>query len=258
MSEIITYTPIGYVDCEQNFPSELPRQPKFANNIAKIILNSTVQPSLSLQDLEGFSHIWVVFNFHQNTDWKPLVSPPRGKEKRGVFATRSPYRPNSIGLSCVALDHIEGNVVHIRNHDLINKTPILDIKPYIPYSDVQSAASSGWLTNESQFKIEYSELSEQQINWIHKNTQLNLKDAINTQLMFEPLNSAKKRLTTEGTFNYFHHRTWKAEFEVVDNSVVIVKILSNYSHEDLLTKEDKYGDKSIHSDYQNVFNTLPT
>ena len=106
----------------------------------------------ALRGLEGFSHLWLVWVFDQavRKDWSPTVRPPRlgGNTRMGVFATRSPFRPNPIALSCVRLDRIEqtadrGTVLHIRGADLMDGTPILDIKPYIPYADCHPEALGG-------------------------------------------------------------------------------------------------------------------
>lgn len=100
----------------------------------------------SLRYLEGFDYIWVISWFHLNGPrLRPLVSPPRGGPKRGVFSTRAPHRPNPIGLSCVRLVKIEGRTLHVDDLDLIDGTPILDIKPYIADYDAIPDASRGWL-----------------------------------------------------------------------------------------------------------------
>jgi tRNA-Thr(GGU) m(6)t(6)A37 methyltransferase TsaA len=102
-------------------------------------------PLETLRDLEGFQRIWVVFAFHRSEGWKPLVRPPRGRGKRGVFATRSPHRPNAIGLSCVELAAVEGRTLTLRGVDLLDGTPVLDIKPYVPYADAFPQARAGWI-----------------------------------------------------------------------------------------------------------------
>ncbi len=107
-----------------------------------------LQPKLSLaiRDLEHFSHIWIIYWLHLNQGWNPLVRPPgRGAQKRGVLATRAPHRPNPIGLSAVRLLAIEQNRLTIDAGDLLDGTPVLDIKPYLPYADQIEDANSGWL-----------------------------------------------------------------------------------------------------------------
>jgi tRNA-Thr(GGU) m(6)t(6)A37 methyltransferase TsaA len=103
-------------------------------------------PEETLAGLEGFSRIWLLFAFHRSQGWAPMVRPPRGPRiKRGVFATRSPHRPNPIGLSCVELVAVEGRRLRLRGVDLLDATPILDIKPYVPYADAFPDAKAGWI-----------------------------------------------------------------------------------------------------------------
>ena len=98
-----------------------------------------------LQDLNGFDRLWLIFAFHLSEGWTSRVKPPRGGQKRGVLATRSPHRPNSIGLSAVELIKIEGRTLHLRGVDLLDGTPVLDIKPYVPYADAFPNAKAGWI-----------------------------------------------------------------------------------------------------------------
>ena len=98
-----------------------------------------------LQDLQGFERIWLIFAFHLSEGWKSMVKPPRGGPKRGVLATRSPHRPNAIGLSAVELVAIEGRTLQLRGVDLLDGTPVLDIKPYVPYADAFLDARAGWI-----------------------------------------------------------------------------------------------------------------
>ncbi len=98
-----------------------------------------------LQDLGGFERVWLIFAFHLSEGWKSTVKPPRGGPKRGVLATRSPHRPNAIGLSAVELLKIEGRTLHLRGVDVLAGTPVLDIKPYVPYADAFPGAKAGWI-----------------------------------------------------------------------------------------------------------------
>lgn len=117
----------------------------------------------AVRGLDAFSHIWLVWVFSEalRDGWSATVRPPRlgGNTHVGVFATRSPYRPNPIGLSAVRLDHVEpdtpqGPLLHVSGIDLVDGTPILDIKPYLPYADSYPDARSGFVTGVSQLRIE--------------------------------------------------------------------------------------------------------
>ena len=144
----INMQPIGVVNSPYQERFATPRQPAYAveDKSAKIVLDAGYNYEQALQDLQTFSHIWVIYWMHLNQGWNPLVKPPRDKEhKHGVFSTRAPHRPNSIGLSLVSLLSIEGRVLHIGNHDMLDGTPVLDIKPYIKEADMQENANNGWI-----------------------------------------------------------------------------------------------------------------
>ncbi|MBI5201064.1 MAG: tRNA (N6-threonylcarbamoyladenosine(37)-N6)-methyltransferase TrmO [Elusimicrobia bacterium] len=131
-----------------------PRQPHLAPGAsATLTLDAAHVPEQSLAGLDGFSHVWLLSWFHLNTNKKPLpkVHPPRLQGgKVGLFASRSPHRPNPIGLSLARLEKIDGATLHLSGIDLVDGTPILDVKPYIPESDGAPKASAGW-TSEAPF-----------------------------------------------------------------------------------------------------------
>ena len=102
-------------------------------------------PALALRDLEGFQRIWLVFVFHRSEGWNAQVKPPRGGPRRGVLATRSPHRPNAIGLSAVDLLTVGERSLQVSGLDLLDGTPILDIKPYVPYADAFPQSRAGWI-----------------------------------------------------------------------------------------------------------------
>ena len=148
--------PIAYIRTE--FPEKfgLPRQSGLAGALrGTIVFTPQFRNSDALRGLEGFSHIWLIWEFSANRGkdgWQPTVRPPRlgGNERIGVFATRSPFRPNPIGLSCVEIDGIEldtpdGPILHVRGADLMDGTPIYDIKPYIRYADARPHAVCGYV-----------------------------------------------------------------------------------------------------------------
>ena len=102
-------------------------------------------PAATFRDLAGFDRIWLIFVFHRSEGWKAEVRPPRGGGKRSVLATRSPHRPNPIGLSAVELIEVGEQWLRVRGMDLLDGTPILDIKPYVPYADAFADARAGWI-----------------------------------------------------------------------------------------------------------------
>jgi tRNA (adenine37-N6)-methyltransferase len=145
LQESIDMRPIGIVHSPYKERFAAPRQPS-GEAQAEIHLLPKQQMRLALQDLDRFSHIWVIYWMHLNQGWNPTVIPPREpRVRRGVLATRAPHRPNRLGLSAVRLLGIEGNVLCVSCLDMLDGTPVLDIKPYIPYSDAIADASNGWL-----------------------------------------------------------------------------------------------------------------
>ena len=138
--------PIGFVRSSQQVHHDAPRQSGLGRGGDGII--EVVQGMQNgLHDLAGFSHIWVLFWCHLARSKALMVKPPRDTRKRGVFATRSPQRPNPIGLSCVRLLRIERRRLHIVDHDLLDGTPVLDVKPYLPYCDSVPDAAIGYVAS---------------------------------------------------------------------------------------------------------------
>lgn len=139
-----------------DFPTKfgIPRQSGLADVPARIVFEPEYRNADALRGIEGFSHLWLIWQFSAavRDGWSPTVRPPKlgGNKRIGVFATRSPFRPNEIGLSSVRLDRVElntpdGPVLHISGADLMDGTPIFDIKPYIPFADSHPDATGGWI-----------------------------------------------------------------------------------------------------------------
>ena len=112
-----------------------------------LVFDPAMVPVEALQDLDGFEFVWVITWFHLNQHWRPRIKPPRGPRgvTRGVLATRAPHRPNPIGLSACRLVRVDGHTVFVRGLDMLDGTPILDIKPYVPYADAFPFARAGWV-----------------------------------------------------------------------------------------------------------------
>ena len=153
MSQEFSMTPIAHIRSDFAEKFGVPRQSGLVEELeADIVFEPAYQNPDALRGLEDFSHIWLIWVFDRaiRDTWSPTVRPPRlgGNTRMGVFATRSPFRPNPIALSCVKLAGIrqtaEGPVLRVRGADLVNGTPILDIKPYIPYADCHPDASAGF------------------------------------------------------------------------------------------------------------------
>ena len=158
-----TIEPIAYIHTDFKEKFGIPRQSGLVPELsARIVFVPEYRSPDALRGIEGFSHLWLVFDFSKahREDWSPTVRPPRlgGNERVGVFASRSPFRPNSIGLSSVVLERIEhteneGSVLIVRGADLLDMTPIYDIKPYIPYADCHPGAKGGFTDEKERIRL---------------------------------------------------------------------------------------------------------
>ena len=145
----IAFRPIGIIQTPFKDKKGMPIQPSGAKGIRGTI-NIRAEYTDGLKDLEGFSHIILIYHFHLSKDYSLTVTPFLDDQPRGVFATRAPERPNSIGLSIVKLNTVKGNVLDIENVDIIDGTPLLDIKPYVPEFDAQVEVETGWLAKAAK------------------------------------------------------------------------------------------------------------
>ena len=153
--------PIAFIENDYKEKFGIPRQSGLVNLISRIIFLPEYSDPNSMRGLEDFSHIWLIWGFSMIDDHKfyPTVRPPRlgGNVRKGVFSTRSPYRPNPLGLSVVKLEKMESNSITVSGADLMNGTPIYDIKPYLPYIESIPDASDGWAlsTKESVLSVNF-------------------------------------------------------------------------------------------------------
>jgi len=190
-------TPIGKLHSPFKEKFGIPRQPGLIKSAsASIEFFAPFNDPNAFKGLENFSHIWLTFCFHQNDNqkWRPLIRPPRlgGNEKVGVFASRSSFRPNSLGMSVVELLAVELNSgicsLEIACPDILDGTPIFDIKPYIDYSDSLKNARCGFAqhTPEAKLKIEFSDHCETVLKKLSKNYKGCLKALIEETLSYDP------------------------------------------------------------------------
>jgi tRNA-Thr(GGU) m(6)t(6)A37 methyltransferase TsaA len=260
--------PIGIFHSPARFPYEARRQGSedMSTNIGTVELYPGHQFEQALEDLHGFERIWLLYRFHHNNSWKPKTLPPRGPHiKRGVFATRSPYRPNPLGMSAVELVSVEGLRLKVRGFDLLDGTPIFDIKPYLPYSDAFPEARSGWTESLSSeaFHVALSTLAKEQLCWLEANGITQLTDFLMAQLQYDPTDAERKRVSRHAGKNLFclSYRTWRADFQIAADSknVMIVRLRSGYSPTDLEgNTTDFYADKSLHREFNSIhFNGRP-
>ncbi len=143
---------------ENDFPEKfgLPRQSGLIDELtSRIIIEPEFDREEAFRGLEEFSHVWLIWGFSQSKGWSPTVRPPRlgGNKRMGVFATRSPFRPNGLGLSAVRLEKIERGVLTVRGADLMSGTPIYDIKPYLSFADSYPNAKGGFAEDVREYRL---------------------------------------------------------------------------------------------------------
>lgn len=199
-----TFQPIGYIKSPFADRFGVPRQPGLADE-AKGVIQLLPQNSLqaALKSLDQFSHLWIVFVFHDHGGhpWKPTIRPPRlgGNKKVGVLASRSPHRPNPLGISAVKiskinLDHPDGPQIEVEGIDLIDGTPVLDIKPYIPYADSIPEATSGWAADPiPRYQVIWSEQAQKELAKLHGSEANKVNKMITEVLELDPRPAFQKR-----------------------------------------------------------------
>tara|TARA_B110001454_G_C12723226_1_gene435960 strand:- start:21732 stop:22514 length:783 start_codon:yes stop_codon:yes gene_type:complete len=257
--ESLNFKPIGYFRNSMDNPNEAPRQPNpdLIETAGYIELSSGQHFEDALRDLDGFTKIWVIFQFHKNDHWNPLVQPPRGSDKkRGVFATRSPHRPNPIGMSVLDLISIDGLKITTGPTDLLNGTPILDIKPYLPYVDAHPGEKIGWLEESSgeKYSVLWSLHAQNQLDFLENQGLTQLRGFALNQLEYDPTDPKKKRLYFVQDKILLAYRTWRVHIKVdkATKTVVIQSIQSGYSTDELMSLDDPYNDKTLHRLYTKI------
>ncbi len=216
-----------------DFPEKfgIPRQSGLIGELkAEIVFEPEFRDSNALKGIEGFSHLWLLWDFSEShtENWSPTVRPPRlgGNKRMGVFATRSPFRPNPIGLSCVKLEEIKltsdrGTVIIVSGADLLDGTPILDIKPYLPFTDCVSEATGGFAEEVFGDKLRV-EIPEDLIPIIPKE-KLNALKAV---LANDPRPAYQADPTRIYGFNF---GGLEIKFRVENDVAIVEKILINKS-----------------------------
>ena len=240
-----TFTPIGVVKSPFGDRASAPRQANVdgardVRGAIELFAGHDFEDALS--DLEHWDYIWVIFVFHRNVEegrgFKPKVLPPRSEKKRGLFATRSPHRPNPIGMSVVALESISGLTLHVRGLDILDGTPVLDIKPYVAYADSYPDAKSGWVASSDPdpgFDVVWSEDALAQIAWLRDTCAIDLKERITAALSLGPKPHAYRRIRVVNGESQLAVKEWRAVFHVDGRSMVVDKLRTGYRAKHLAT-----------------------
>jgi tRNA-Thr(GGU) m(6)t(6)A37 methyltransferase TsaA len=238
----LSVVPIGVVRSAFKDKKSAPRQATVDDGAPGTIeLYEDSRFEYALQDLERWSHIWVIFWFHLNTTWKPKVRPPRSADRRGVFGTRAPHRPNPIGLSAVALTKIDGLVLHVRGLDILDGSPVLDIKPYVPYADILRDAASGWLGERPdlgedvgpQYAVHWTNGALERVVWLAERHGVELRQDVERTLTLGATPHPYRRIKRDGDFLKLALRDWRLRFKIEDRVVTVVDVETGYRAREL-------------------------
>lgn len=238
MSTSLCCEPIGIVHSPFRERAEAPRQPAAARDVEGTIeLFPGRHFEHGLMDLSSWEYIWVLFWFHLNVGWRPKVHPPRSSRRRGVFATRSPHRPNPIGMSVVRLLHVEGLRLEVAGVDMLDQTPVLDIKPYVTYTDAV-VAKGGWLARqdpEPPHAVEFTANARLALQFLKDGFGVELESALRRTLELGPEPQPYRRIKRRGDGFVLAVKEWRAHFQVEGRTVTVQRIESGFSPRALAT-----------------------
>jgi tRNA-Thr(GGU) m(6)t(6)A37 methyltransferase TsaA len=240
----LTLAPVGVVRTPFRERAEAPRQPAAAEGVPGTIeLWPGHDFEHALCDLERWDRLWVIFWFHLNEGWRPKVLPPRSDRRRGVFATRSPHRPNPLGLSVVRLERVDGLVLYVRDVDMVDGTPVLDLKPYVAYADAHPGARAGWLEGpagapptpdpDPGYEVEWSARARAQRDWLRDAHGVDLAPDAARVLALGPRPHPYRRIRAEGDRMRLALKDWRLYFTVEGRRITIVAIATGYREREL-------------------------
>ena len=199
--DVFSFRPIGYIRSGAKFRADAPRQSVFSETPARLIFQEDDRFDLAAADLRGFDRIWILFCFHLNMGrpWKAKVRPPVSPDGKryGVFATRSPHRPNPLGMSCVPLLDVGRGFLELGPCDLLDGTPVLDVKPYIAEADAFPGARAGWRDESSDpppYSVSFDEAFARKAAWLADAAGLDIRRFCEVQLERNPLDKRRKRV----------------------------------------------------------------
>jgi tRNA (adenine37-N6)-methyltransferase len=239
----LTLDPIGFLRSPLATKVQAARQPRAAAGTpARIELLPGRNFEHALEDLAHWELIWVIFWFHLNPGWRPKVLPPRSTTgRKGVFATRSPHRPNPIGMSVVRLERVDGLILHIRDADMLDGTPVLDLKPYVAYTDAHPGAGTGWLDDAAPsgtraqpsdpvpaYVVQFDALAAKQAVWIEAHAGFAIHERIQSTLALGPTPHPYRRIRRVDEWMQLSVKEWRVRFTVVERDVRVIEIYSGF------------------------------
>jgi tRNA-Thr(GGU) m(6)t(6)A37 methyltransferase TsaA len=235
--------PIGVVHSPFQERARAPRQPAAAQAVhGRIELYAGRGFEHALEDVAAWQYLWVLFWFHKNEGWRPKVLPPRSARRRGLFATRSPYRPNPIGLSVVKLERVDGLNLHVSGVDMLDGTPVLDLKPYVAYTDALSEAAGGWLEAaldpSPRFEVDFAPKARAALEYLSTNWDVKLEASIREVLALGPQQHAYRRIRREDDGFVLAAKDFRARFVVEGTRITVTELRSGYRPRELVTSTD--------------------
>ncbi len=251
----VTFDPIGTFHGAASYKYEAPRQGVYAGGAGRVELAPGRNFETALRDLDGFERIWLIFVFDRNAGaWRPTTRPPvavPGIDRVGTLASRAPYRPNPIGLSCVRLVSVHGRNLEVDEADLLDGTPILDVKPYVPAADAFPDARNGWLARGAgeAWRVETTPEFDAASAFVRAHGGPDLSRTARLQLSQSPFDASRKRVErTEGGGGTLSLRMFRIDFMVDERlrTVVLTRIRSGYASQELENGDDPYSDKDLH------------
>jgi tRNA-Thr(GGU) m(6)t(6)A37 methyltransferase TsaA len=240
---LLPLRPIGVCRTPFVHKVEAPRQGVIAEGVeGRIELFPEPGFDHALEDLEGWERLWILTWFDRAEGWRPKVQPPRSKQRRGLFATRTPHRPNPIGLTCVRLVRVEGLSIVVRDLDLLDGTPVIDVKPYVPYADAFPEAGSGWLAKAEdpgpRWPVTFAAEAAEALAFL-RDESFDLETPLRTTLSLGPEPRPYRRIRATGEGLVIAYRTWRARFHIEGDTVVVDAIRSGLSEADLRRGHDE-------------------
>ncbi|AKF03638.1 tRNA (N6-threonylcarbamoyladenosine(37)-N6)-methyltransferase TrmO [Sandaracinus amylolyticus] len=238
--EVLTVRPIGVLRTPYRELAEVPRQPRLANVRARIELVPGLGLEDAIADLEGWDYVWVLTWMHRARGWRPKVQPPRSERKRGVLATRAPHRPNAIGLSAMRIVSIAGLVIEVEECDAIDGTPVIDLKPYVPWADAIPDARTGWLEPPEgarpggqrpadprpSWSVVIEERAREQLAWLRERG-IDLEERLVYALSLGPQPHAYRRIAVVGDESRIAVKEWFAFFRSRGEGTIVVQRITS-------------------------------
>ena len=256
--QTLVLEPIGYVRSELGSKVEAARQPRAAEGTkGRIELLPARNFEHALEDLSDWEYIWVIFWFHLNQNWRPKVLPPRSVSgRKGVFSTRAPHRPNPIGMSAVRLERIDGLTLHIGDVDMVDGTPVLDIKPYVAYTDARAGARHGWLGDGTApadpiaaHAVTWLEPAVTQAAWVEAHTGFSLRERVDATLSLGPEPHPYRRIRRLGDELRLAVKDWRIRFAMAGRDVRVLEVASGYRPAELAAQGSTGGPIATHREF---------